>query len=82
MGKLSSISKEGYIPSLDDILHSRSKTVGICEITFDFEDAHFKIVCFFCFFCLGFDFVNVFVFVFVFVFVLVVVLLQLSVIAS
>mmetsp|Transcript_31075 Transcript_31075/g.48451 ORF Transcript_31075/g.48451 Transcript_31075/m.48451 type:complete len:357 (-) Transcript_31075:160-1230(-) len=44
MQNFDSISAEGYVPSLDDILHCRSKTVGICEIAFDQEDAHFKMV--------------------------------------
>ena len=50
MENFESISSPGYVPSLDDILHCRSKTVGICEIAFDVEDAHFKMVIFFLFF--------------------------------
>ena len=55
MEKLASISSPDYVPSLDDILHSRSKTVGICETGFDVQGTHFKMVCsslffLFCFF--------------------------------
>ena len=46
MEKLKEIASPDYLPSLDDILHSRSKTSGICEISFDVQDAHFKMVCF------------------------------------
>jgi len=38
------ISEKSYVPTPADILHCRSKTVGICEIAFDVEDAHFKMV--------------------------------------
>ena len=38
------ISEKSYVPTTEDILHCRSKTVGICEIAFQIEDAHFKMV--------------------------------------
>mmetsp|Transcript_11173 Transcript_11173/g.14887 ORF Transcript_11173/g.14887 Transcript_11173/m.14887 type:complete len:358 (-) Transcript_11173:245-1318(-) len=44
MENFNRISSKGYVPTIDDILHCRSKTVGICEIAFDVEDAHFKMV--------------------------------------
>ena len=44
MDNLDRIAQDDYVPSTQDILFSRSKTVGICEVCFDVEDAHFKMV--------------------------------------
>jgi guanine nucleotide-binding protein G(i) subunit alpha len=44
MEQFDRISEKSYIPNTDDILHCRSKTVGICEIAFQVEDAQFKMV--------------------------------------
>jgi len=39
---LDRVSQMGYIPSVDDILHSRQMTTGICEIEWDSKNFHFK----------------------------------------
>eukprot|EP01130_Rhizamoeba_saxonica_P001388 TRINITY_DN11248_c0_g1_i1.p1 TRINITY_DN11248_c0_g1~~TRINITY_DN11248_c0_g1_i1.p1 ORF type:complete len:340 (+),score=78.42 TRINITY_DN11248_c0_g1_i1:70-1089(+) len=44
MDNLDEISKEGYLPSDQDILHSRSMTTGISRLEFECKGAPFEIV--------------------------------------
>eukprot|EP00736_Rhodelphis_marinus_P011197 Rmarinus@m.30225 len=41
---LDRIADENYIPSVDDVLRSRSKTTGINEIEFVYEGLHFRVI--------------------------------------
>jgi len=42
--KIDEIAEEGWIPSEDDVLHSRVRTTGIIETTFNVEGTSFTIV--------------------------------------
>jgi hypothetical protein len=43
-GRVEEISKPDYVPTVQDILHSRSKTTGITEIEFEYENTKFRMV--------------------------------------
>jgi hypothetical protein len=38
------IGQKDYIPDVQDILHSRSKTTGITEIEFEYKKTKFRMV--------------------------------------
>jgi len=42
--KIDTIAEEDYIPSIDDILKSRSKTTGIIEVRFQLDGSNFLVV--------------------------------------
>eukprot|EP00008_Paramoeba_atlantica_P010153 CAMPEP_0201488292 /NCGR_PEP_ID=MMETSP0151_2-20130828/17873_1 /ASSEMBLY_ACC=CAM_ASM_000257 /TAXON_ID=200890 /ORGANISM="Paramoeba atlantica, Strain 621/1 / CCAP 1560/9" /LENGTH=355 /DNA_ID=CAMNT_0047873551 /DNA_START=58 /DNA_END=1125 /DNA_ORIENTATION=+ len=44
MESLDRISDKKYLPTTEDILRCRSKTTGICEISFKVDDVYFKMV--------------------------------------